>query len=690
MKTKRQETSFIRKKAAVCAFAFLMILGMAGCGQTEDAAGGNGAADNALVPHPLPVNAVTANPYMAGQDAAVHNDSYSSDVTASPAPLGINSEVNVTLDNESTNSTPCAFYDNKGNAVAPYQGGIAIKNLAAEKVEILGSFVPRRDDGQTYNIQSSYSFVDEKNRVVVPTSNGHVMMLQTMDKNGNILPVFKKVLDVDVRKAAAAALGDKTDTNLLSIVFDYEGNLWFTTGGFRIDPNRYPPGFIGYLSREYIDAACAGKDISTDGHLFFKKLTKGEGAENGISSCPDGTVILTNKTCYMLKAKNGVEISWQHDYDSKGSNEASGDYTGGGLAWGSGTTPTLTSDLVLFTDNTSPIQLLALSAKTGKLVAQTPVLDALPEGTPVSVENSILVYSGDGERTSVLVCNWYGAGNQGLASPDSDSSIQSYANIYNPDWIAKGNIAVAPGVERVDIVKNGDSYSAEKKWLRDDIRDTAMIKLSTATGYLYGYWQNMDTNMWGFEILDFDTGETVKSEAVSTLPDYNNMAVGMIADVTGNNLICPTNNLDLVRLQDRFVYLPDFPAEKLNLDQTARKALSDDTFQNMSGSKQTPATFLLSACVSNQADPLTIAFKVNGLSDKVSDLTLYTTLQDGSLRAMKDSDWDLIDEKGEILGQDQTLEADSVYDVHFKIADQSQTDLDQAQREVKVEMILGH
>lgn len=39
-----------------------------------------------------------------------------------------------------------------------------------------------------------------------------------------------------------------------------------------------------------------------------------------------------------------------------------------------------------------------------------PVIDELPEGTQVSVENSAIVYD-DGEGTvSTIVCNWFGAG----------------------------------------------------------------------------------------------------------------------------------------------------------------------------------------------------------------------------------------------------------------------------------------
>ena len=65
----------------------------------------------------------------------------------------------------------------------------------------------------------------------------------------------------------------------------------------------------------------------------------------------------------------------------------------------------------------------------------------------------------DGEGTvSTIVCNWFGAGNAGLADPNSDSFIQSYANIYDQNWLMKGNAMIAPDVERVDTMKTDNGY----------------------------------------------------------------------------------------------------------------------------------------------------------------------------------------------------------------------------------------
>ncbi len=91
-------------------------------------------------------------------------------------------------------------------------------------------------------IQSSYSFVDESNRIVRPTSNNHVLMLKATDDDGNVLPEFEKVLDIDMKAAAEEKLGKTLDQIFLAVLFDYDGNLWFATGGFRIYPDRQQQG----------------------------------------------------------------------------------------------------------------------------------------------------------------------------------------------------------------------------------------------------------------------------------------------------------------------------------------------------------------------------------------------------------------------------------------------------------------
>lgn len=640
----------------------------------------------------LPIKALTekavdANPYMASGDTNIHHDGYNTDTTDSVLPVAIYPEINVSYEKVNANASPAIFFDTYGHAIVPLLGGLAIRDINADETTTEGYFSPKQHDTGDYVIQSSYSFVDESNRIVCPTSNNHVLMLKATDEDGNVLPEFEKVLDIDIKAAAEEKLGKTLDQNLLAVVFDYEGNLWFATGGFRIYPDRQQQGAIGYISRTAIDAILNGEETNLSDAVFVQELTPGEGAENGIAASADGAVILTNQNCYLLQADEGVKVAWSTPYESIGAKESKeGDETtGGGLAWGSGCSPSLTKDLVMFTDNQDPVNLIALDMKTGEKVASLPVLDELPEGVQVSVENSAIVYD-DGEGTvSTVVCNWFGAGSAELGNADSDSSIQSYANIYDINWLRQGNKMIMPGVERVDTVKTENGYEMKSIWCRDDLRDTSMMKLSTATGYIYGYVQDINTGMWQYIVLDFETGETVFTMDIANKYGYNNMAIGMYAGDSGNALYCPTGYLELLRLQDRFVYLPEMPYREVDLDLANRNVLSQEDFE-AAGGAGTVMGWLNTVTVENVHPNTTVALRMNGLSGTAGDLHLYAYGADGMLQEVPSELWHIQTEDGSLP---DTLEADTLYEVHMTVEDGGSFDLDGAEKEIRLSAVLA-
>ena len=638
----------------------------------------------------LPIKAlspkvVEENPYMAKSDSNIHHDCYNTDSTDEVLPVGIYSEINVSYEKVNANASPAIFFDSYGHAVVPFLGGLAIRDINADETQTVGYFSPKQHDEGGYVIQSSYSFVDESNRIVCPTSNNHVLMLKATDEEGNVLPEFEKVLDIDIKAAAEAALGKTLDQNLLSVVFDYDGNLWFATGGFRIYPDREQQGAVGYISRSAIDAILNGEEVDLTDSVFVYELTPGEGAENGIASSKDGAVILTNLNCYLFQADNGVQKVWKTSYESVGAKEsAEGDATtGGGLAWGGGCSPSLTKDLVMFTDNQNPVNLLAVDMKTGETVASLPVIDELPEDSQVSVENSAIVYDNGAGTVSTIVCNWFGAGSAALGKEDSDSSIQSYANIYDVNWLSQGNKMIMPGVERVDTIKTDDGYEMKSIWCRSDLSDTSMLKLSTATGYIYGYVQDLETGMWQYIMLDFETGETVFSMDVSSKPGYNNMAIGMYAGNSGNALYCPTGYLELLRLQDRFVYLPEMPYRKVDLDQAMRNVLGQETFE-ADGGQGNVMGWLNTVTVENVHPNTTVALRVKGLSGSADALKLYGYGADGSLLEVPEDLWHIQTEEGAIP---DTLSEDVLYEIHVLVQDGGTFDLSENEKEIKVSVV---
>ena len=648
--------------------------------------------ENAGQTSELPIKTLTPkvmdeNPYMAASDSNIHHDCYNTDSTDEVLPVDIYSEINVSYEKANPNASPAVFFDSYGHSVVPLLGGLAIRDINADEAQTLGYFSPKQHDNGSYLIQSSYSFVDESNRIVCPTNDNRVLMLKATDEEGNVLPEFEKVLDIDIKAAAEAALGKTLDQNLLSVVFDYEGNLWFATGGFRIYPDRKQQGTFGYVSRAAIDKILNGEDVDLSDAVFVYELEPGEGAENGIAASKEGAVILTNLKCYLLQADNGVKKVWETSYKSVGAKESKeGDETtGGGLAWGGGCSPSLTKDLVMFTDNQDPVNLIAVDMKTGEQVASMPVIDELPEGTQVSVENSAIVYD-DGEGTvSTIVCNWFGAGSAKLGEADNDSSIQSYENIYDVGWLRQGNKMIAPGIERVDTVKTEDGYEMKSIWCRSDLSDTSMMKLSTATGYIYGYVQDMETGMWQYIMLDFETGETAFTMDISDKPGYNNMAIGMYAGNSGNSLYCPTGYLELLRLQDRFVYLPEMPYRKVDLDQAIRNVLSQEKFAADGGQGDVEG-WLNTITIENVHPNTTVAIRMKGISGETGSLKLYAYGTDGTLKEVPAEKWHIQTEDGETP---DTLSEDVLYEVHMIVEDGGDFDLSETEKEIKISAVLG-
>ena len=118
----------------------------------------------------LPVKAlapkrVDENPYMAKSDANIHHDGYNTDSTDEVLPVGIYPEINVSYETTNANASPAIYFDSYGHAVVPLLGGIAIRDLNAEETKTLGYFSPKQHDGGGYVIQSSYTYLDNENRI---------------------------------------------------------------------------------------------------------------------------------------------------------------------------------------------------------------------------------------------------------------------------------------------------------------------------------------------------------------------------------------------------------------------------------------------------------------------------------------------------------------------------------------------
>ena len=206
-----------------------------------------------------------------------------------------------------------------------------------------------------------------------------------------------------------------------------------------------------------------------------------------------------------------------------------------------------------------------------------------------------------------------------------------------------------------------------------------------ATGYIYGYVQDLESGMWQYIILDFATGETVFTMDVSNKYGYNNMAIGMYAGNSGNALYCPTGYLELLCLQDRFVSLPEMPYRKVDLDKVARNVLSQAQFEQ-DGGEGAVASWRNTVTVENVHPNTTVSFRMNNLSGSAAELKLYAYGADGKLAEVSKELWTITDEAG--TGVD-TLADGTLYELRVSVADGGAFDLSEAEKEIKISVVLA-
>lgn len=546
-----------------------------------------------------PLNQVEPNPYMSTGEAVVHADPYNSDVANYPGVMGIDPSLSFSYDSE--NSSSLIFTDNAGNKIVPYQKGIAIRDFSGEEIQTIGSFVPVTDDGADYTLQTSYMYIDHEDR------------------------------------------------NLLSLVADYKGNIWFASGGMCVYPDRYPHGFAGYVEYDAVQKLLAGENVDISAATHFTLFEgrdgmDGEAAENGISSSPDGVVVLTNLSCYLLRdaADGGVEQVWKQPYDSHGANVAAEDaqYTGGGLAWGSGTTPTIGNNLVFFTDNADTISLYAIDLQSGEVVAKQEVFGMLDAGTPTAVDNSILVYGPDDDTNIVVVGNTFGLWAKGIYTDPETGDAETGGSLVDVSLIQNGNIALQPGMVRIDVTRkqNATKYEAKTVWSSDEMKNSSVARLAAPSGRLYLYNQDTETGIWQFEVLDIEDGKTLFTVPVGESPGNNNCGAIVQIDPDGNKVSVPAADKHLWSIQDDFIRIVGDEETVVNdvtrllpdIDQQAVGYLTGCSFESATGEVE-------------------VEIEMADINADTSKLALYAQTASGDYQKLDQELWDITEGQISVL-----------------------------------------
>ena len=138
-------------------------------------------------------------------------------------------------------------------------------------------------------------------------------------------------------------------------------------------------------------------------------------------------------------------------------------------------------------------------------------------------------------------------------------------------------------------------------------------------------------------------------------------------------------------MQDRFVHLPEMPYREVDLDQAARNVLSQEQFA-LDGGEGEVASWRNTVTVENVHPNTTVAFRMNNLSGSVAELKLYGYGADGKLAEVGKELWSITDETGAAV---DTLSDGTLYELRVSIADGGTLDLSEAEKEIKISVVLA-
>jgi hypothetical protein len=430
--------------------------------------------------HPLPPSKVTVapqNPYMAANPGSnVHNDTWMTDTYQIPGPLG--TSLQATSESEPASICVSLAFDSHGRivtvcpsvATAPQARIIDPKTLATLATYDLPNAPDLTGTAPYQNATGGgYFFLDQKNRIWVPTKTDHIYVLG--ESNGGA--ELKLLHDYDLTSVL-----DDSKERITSALPDYSGRIWFVSK---------QSGKIGAL------------DTKTGA---IHVLTLDEEVENSFAVASHGVYIVSDRRMYRFKAgRDGTpRIVWRAGYPNSHIHKP------GQIDAGSGTTPTIMrGGYVSITDNADPMDVVVyrrtnhLAPGEKRTVCTVPVFKKGGSDT----ENSLI-----GSGNSMIVENNYGY--QDPLGPNAGAITQ-------------------PGFARVDI--RPGARGCTKVWTNHEVRaPTVVPKLSIKTGLIYTYARPKDpsgSEGYYWTAIDFRTGRTVwQRYAGSGLP-YNNNYSGL-------------------------------------------------------------------------------------------------------------------------------------------------------------------
>ncbi|KAG0275697.1 hypothetical protein BGZ96_003689 [Linnemannia gamsii] len=376
------------------------------------------------------------NPYI-GQNglATMHGDSASSDTTpfAGPGNATINSNRSAlqsacptllgTSDGYIFGLCTTIFGQTPTIHLFDSQEVNSLAELAIAKGNILGGV---------------YAYVDNQDNLVLTNGDNQLLRVGKSSTNGNWALTITYSLSL-----TPIPTGD----SVVGLAPDWQGYVWFATAN----------GLAGYA------------DPATKNVVTLPLNTTGgsvEGVANSISTSPAGTLISTMFATYLLTHNDeldAIKVTWRQAYDRGPARKP------GQLSWGTGSTPTFFGpqsgyEYATIVDNASPlVNLLVYRTQDGSQVCKVPLFESNNSGS----ENSPI-----GSGRSIFVASTYGYPYPALPAGAPPSQPTS-ANFVG-------------GIERVDVLED-DSKGCVVKWVNNNIRSSAVPKLSLADKKIYTF-----------------------------------------------------------------------------------------------------------------------------------------------------------------------------------------------------------
>lgn len=428
------------------------------------------------------------HPFMAANGHSnLHDDAYQSDAGPTPGPLGRSPGVVSTLFVQECASVT---FDRQGRLLTVCVGvtDVTLRLLDPDTLDVLAEYAlpPRQPSSTPFTSfgGGGYFYLDQQDRVVVPTSDGMIDVIAETGTAAAPALTLKKQYDV------SAEVGGSI---ILSALPDWSGRIWFVTKS----------GVVGIV------APGSGRVRARDLH---------EGIGNSIAVDETGAVfVVSDRALYRFDGvRHGrPRITWRQGYDA-GHRQKPGQ-----SQLGSGTTPTIVRrgghHYVAITDNADPrMHVLVYRADRGGPGRRPVCRQAVFPRHRGATDNSLIAFRG-----AIVVENNYGYTGPEQSPPSGDT--------------ARNTPTTVPGVTRVQVdYVRGRCHVA---WANKHVRVASSVsKASTATGLVYVYEHPAADEVhylsgepatgpedpWYLTALDARTGRRVWSVFTGVGLGYNN------------------------------------------------------------------------------------------------------------------------------------------------------------------------